>query len=238
MPRGTGTIDTALQHECVLRDLHRRPFEDDCVVHADVKSQVDLEAIESCRRHGIIDDVTVKLLLEDRLVLDSLLDHEEGCCPWKEGVPWRLPAMHVRLHRVWNVIMQLAEMHGSLGSKGGICLRKWAGINVNMAHLGENVSLLAMATQFAGPEVVGALLELRADPSACVRVGVSESDADMMPTACKKSFAEHVSPTSCKKSFMEHVSPLHLAAKRGSPDILKRLLAVRMLSPRLPLAPC
>ena len=223
MPRGGASVGQGERHTIYVRDmddlarvLNQRPFEDDYTVHANVKSQVDLAAIEGCRRDGIIDEVTVMLLLEDRLFLDRLVDHAEGCCPWEEGVPWRLTATDVELHRVWRVIMQLADMHGSLDSKGGISLRKWAGVNLNLAHLGRDVSLLAMATQFAGPEVVGALLELRANPNACVRVGHH-----------KRIDAPCLLPLSTK-SFMENVSPLHLAAKRGSPDILKKLIEVRI----------
>lgn len=191
---------------------------EDYVTHGDVRSHVDRVDIDGCLVRRIIDDETAKLLHKDRLSLEGLLDHEEGFCPWAEGVPLRLTAMNVRMHRVWHVIMQLSDMHGSLSSKGGISLRKWAGVNLHSAHLGRDVSLLAMATQFAGPEVVGALLELRADPNEKVRVGGFSFGVDHglfggMPPLSEK--------------YMDNVSPLHLAAKRASPDMLQRLIAVR-----------
>ncbi len=210
MPRDIDPVLEKVQWQTLARDALFIPnrVRDDTfyIVNADKKSSLSMDTIKDYRKSGVIDRETEELLLGDRLVLDGLVEHKEGHCAWAEGVPWSLTAADVGLDRVWNVITQVKEMHRKMGRRDAANLRKWACVNVNSAHMGENVSLLALATQFASPKVASALLELRADPNARVVVVSNKSEKN-------------------------NVTPLHLAAARGSPDMLHTLLMVGASAP-------
>lgn len=205
MPRDIDPVPEKVQRQTLARDalfITTRVLDDTFyIVNTNKKSSLSMDTIKNYRESGVIDPETEELLLGDRLVLDGLVEHKEGHCAWAEGVPWSLTAADVGLDRVWNVITQVGEMHRKMDQRDAANLRKWACVNVNSAHMGENVSLLALATQFASPKVTRALLDLRADPNARVVV-VSN------------------------KSEKTNVTPLHLAAARGSSDMLHTLLMV------------
>lgn len=210
MPRDIDTVHEKVQRQTLARDTFfiSNRVQDDTfyIVNTNEKSSLSMETIKTYHTGGVIDRETEELLFGDRLVLDGLVEHKEGHCPWAEGVPWSLTATDVGLDRVWNVVTQVEEMHRKMGRRDAENVRKWACVNVNSAHMGDNVSLLAMATQFGTPKVVAALLELRADPNARVVVVSNKSEKN-------------------------NVTPLHLAAARGSSDMLHMLLTVGASAP-------